>query len=64
MKKSVVRALASSSVAFKRLGQLSLRRLHSGLGAARHGAFCSVLLALAAALGATASKAGNRVSLA
>ena len=64
MNRSVIRAFASGCVAFDRLEQLSLRRLHSGISAARHGVLRSVQLALAAALRAPASKAGNRVSLA
>jgi len=36
MNRSVIRAFASGRVAFERLGKLSLRRLHSGVDAARH----------------------------
>ena len=64
MKKSVVHALASSSAAFNRFAQLSLRRLHSGVGAARHGALRQLQLSSAAALRAPASKAGSPASLA
>ena len=63
MKKSVVHALASSSAAFNRFAQLSLRRLHSGIDAVRHGALRDVRLPLAGALREPASKAGDRVYL-
>ena len=64
MKISVVHALASGDAAFKRSRPLSLRRLHSGVGAARHGALRRLQLSSAAARQAPASKAGKRVSLA
>jgi len=62
MKRSVVHALASGCAAFKRSWRLSLRRQHSGVGAARHGALRHLQLSSAAALRAPASKAGKRVS--
>ena len=64
MNRSVIRAFASGRVAFERLGQLSLRRLHSGAGAARHRALRHLQLSSVALLRASASKAGKRVSLA
>ena len=63
MKKSVIHASASSGAAFNRSGQLSLRRLHSGIGAARHGALRGVRLPSAGALREPASKADDRVYL-
>jgi hypothetical protein len=63
MKRSVVHALASSGAAFKRSGPLSLRRLHSSISAARHAALRHLQLSSAAALHASASKVGHRVSL-
>ena len=50
--------------AFKRSRPLSLRRLQSGVGAARHRALRHLQLPSAAARQAPASKAGKRVSLA
>ena len=64
MNRSVIRAFAPGRVAFERLKQLSLRRLHSGIGAARHGVLRSAQLALAVAFRAPASWASKRVSLA
>ena len=63
MKKSVVRALASGETAFKRPRHLSLRRLHSGIGAARHGVLRNRRLFSAGARRAPASRANCRVSL-
>jgi len=64
MKRSFFRVLASGRAAFKRLRQLSLRRLHSGIGFARHSALRHPRLTSVTALRASESKAGNRVSLA
>ena len=63
MKKSVGRSSASGGAAFKSFGQLSLRRLHSGVGAARNGVLRDLQLSSAGALRASASRAGNWVSL-
>jgi len=63
MKKSVVRALASGEAAFKRPRHLSLRRLHSGIGAARHGVLRNRRLFSTGARRAPASRASCRVSL-
>jgi len=61
MKKSVVRALASGDAAFKCSGPLSLRRLHSEVGATRHNRLRNVRSPLPAALRAPASKASTWV---
>jgi len=63
MKKSAVRALASGDAVFKRFRQLSLRRLQSGIGAARSGVLRDLQLSLTGALRASASRASGRVSL-
>ena len=57
MKKSAVRALASGDAVFKRFRQLSLRRLHSGIGAARSGVLRDLQLSLTGARRASASRA-------
>ena len=64
MKKSAVHALASGSATFKRFRQLSLRRLHSDLGVARHGALRHIRRTSLGALRALASKVGHQVALA
>jgi hypothetical protein len=63
MKKSVVRTFASGSAAFKRFGQLSLRRLHSGVSAARLGTLRDLQFSSAGALRVSASRTSSWVSL-
>jgi hypothetical protein len=63
MKKSVVHAFASAGAASKRFPQLSLRRLHSGVGAARHGVLRDLQFSSASALRALASKVSTWVFL-
>ena len=63
MKKSVVQALASGDAAFKRSEQLPLRRLHSRIGATRHGVLRDRQLFSAGSRRAPASRASGRVSL-
>ena len=50
MKKPVLRALASIGVDSRRFEQLSLRRMHNGIGAARYGALREVRISLLRAL--------------